>query len=96
MCQVSFDTTTEESILISQIVNRAISDKNITTNGDTILGLNMDIAAVHCNGCRLNLKKFLESDNSDFYHDINGIRKYLNRHTGKLQHFFMPRCAEGQ
>ena len=35
-----------------------------------------------------------EAPESHFLHDIWGIHKNLNRHTGKLENLFIPRCAE--
>lgn len=94
MKPISFNITAEENILINAIVNRAIDHPSFKSNSDTQLGLNMDISAVHCNGCRLRLKDFLEGDDFDFFHDIYGIQKNLNRTTGRLESIFYPRFAE--
>jgi hypothetical protein len=54
----------------------------------------MDIAATHCNGCRLNLAALLVADPGNFMHDILGIRAHIDRKTGKLTDHFLPRFAE--
>lgn len=57
------------------------------------LSLFMDLHATHTNGCPLDFNKLLSFDDFDFYHDILGIRKNLNRDTKKLENVFLPRCA---
>lgn len=54
----------------------------------------MDVHACHANGCPLNLKELLEADNGNFGHDVFGIRHHINRRTGKLEDFFLPRFAQ--
>lgn len=75
--------------LIRQIVARA---KELGFKRDPI-DLGLDIVATHCNGCPLELGKLLSAPDSDFSHDIAGIINNLDRRTGKLQHFFDPRCS---
>lgn len=86
MKDVSFYTTTGESDLILKIVKRAKTTDR--------LSLNMDITACHANGCPLDLEKLLAFDDFNFYHDINGISRNINRTTGKLENCFLPRCAK--
>ncbi len=57
------------------------------------MDLIMDLSATHSNGCPLDFDKLLGFDDFDFYHDIYGIVKHLDRTTGKLQNCFLPRCA---
>ena len=42
---------------------------------------------------KLDLDKLLKSTHQDFFHDIDGIRNYLNRETGVLATVLTPRCA---
>ncbi len=56
----------------------------------------MDIEACHCNGCELDLQKLLDAPDSDFGHDVFGIRRHINRRTGQLEDCFLPRCAMPQ
>jgi hypothetical protein len=53
----------------------------------------MDITAVHLNDCPLRLEALSEADNFNFAHDVFGIRRHLNRETGKLENFFSPRFS---
>jgi hypothetical protein len=58
------------------------------------LSLMMDIEACHCNGCPLDLVSLLEvSRDADLVHDIAGIHRHLDRETGSLQNFFLPRYS---
>lgn len=50
----------------------------------------MDIAACHCNGCPLELLRFLMSDAPDFVHDFSGISLHLDKKSGKLLNDFKP------
>ena len=86
---ISFDTTKEEEDLIVQIIKRIDSYVRV----DSVPNRFMDIAACHCNGCRLDLKKFLNFDRLSFLHDVVGITACLDRETGKLTNGFRPRCA---
>jgi len=53
----------------------------------------MDLAAVHANGCPLDLAGLYDATPLDFCHDIYGIRRHLDRTTGKLGDCFIPRYA---
>ena len=91
---VNFNATQEETNLIVKIAERAATmceEAGVKYDGLTI---NMDLTAVHCNGCRLNLDGLLHADEFDFVHDILGIRRHLHRGTGLLEGCFMPRYAE--
>ena len=83
---VNFDCSHEESMLLDEITDRAL--------GNIKLKMGMDIIACHANGCQLDLKKLLTLEDADFFHDINGISEHINRNTGKLENFFLPRCAK--
>ena len=52
----------------------------------------MDIAAVFLVD-NINLDKLESFDAFNLLHDINGIRKNLDRETGILKGNFLPRCA---
>lgn len=82
---INFETTPEDRALIDRIVDRA--------KVDDPMGLDMDITACHCNGNPLDLQKFADALYPDFWHDINGIRLYIDRSTGKLSNCFVPRCS---
>lgn len=91
---VSFDVSREDDAKIMKIVDRALDIFHAYPVDR--LELTMDLFAVHANGCPLKLDELLEADESDFIHDVGGIRRHLNRKTGGLEHAFMPRYARGQ
>lgn len=89
---MKLDTTLSEQTVITAIARRACAvaaDLKITYPNHDI---QMDIAATHLNGCPLDLNRLLNAGGFDFYHDIFGIRRHLNRTTGKLKDF-NPRFA---
>lgn len=53
----------------------------------------MDITAVHANDCKLKLRELASAEPFDFAHDVFGIRRHLDRATGKLGDSFYPRYA---
>jgi len=86
---IKFDATAEEYETITHICDR------VGWIGRGKFDLAMDIAATHRNGCELDLDKLLNFPEFDFYHDIQGIREHIDRKTGKLRDFFLPRCSLG-
>jgi hypothetical protein len=80
--------TTEEYAMVQVIAKRAVKMKIYRDR----LTADMDISAAHAT-CPLDLVRLLEADNFNFGHDMAGIRDHLNRETGKLERFFLPRCA---
>lgn len=95
---MEWNATKEELQKIEQIVERA---GKIYYKGQTLSFIRgtiahqvvMDLDAVHSNGCPLDFDKLLAFDDFNFYHDIVGIAKHLDRDTGKLKNCFRPRCA---
>lgn len=79
--------------LIRKITKRAISI--YAAQGVTLdrMSTEMDLSACHANGNRLNLDKMLGFDDFNLMHDITGIYRNLDRDTGKLMNFFVPRAS---
>lgn len=92
---VNFDTTPTEAGIIKAIAERAITRlKQLDQHRHwDILSLEMDITAVHLNGCPLRLGALLTAPDADFAHDVVGISEHIDRSTGKLEHHFQPRYA---
>lgn len=91
---VSFDVTKKESKVIEEIVERArlyAMRNGIET--PVRMDLQMDLTAVHANGCPLRLRELAAADDFDFTHDVFGIMRHIDRKTGKLGDFFLPRFA---
>lgn len=89
MIQINWNCTKEENKLISKITNRVIKKHKSIKKMD----LNMDVMAIHCNDVKLDLEKLLNADDFNFYHDIFGIMRHIDRSSGKLQDCFLPRCS---
>lgn len=88
---VRFDATAKDRQLASKCVTRA--RKLLKGDGRTRLDWNMDLIATHANGCPMDFAKLLNADDFNFMHDVCGIARHLDRRTGKLTDFFLPRCA---
>jgi len=87
--RVTFKTSRRDALTIARIAKRAAE----IFDGVDELSLNMDLSAVHANGCPLRLRDLLDADRANFSHDIRGIICFLDRETGKLHGCFRPRCA---
>ncbi len=84
------DLTEEDVRLVGEIVDRA--NKLLGIRGG-LLELTMDIEAAHL-ARPLRLKDLLEANRVDFAHDIRGIRKNIDRHTGEMKGGFLPRFSK--
>lgn len=85
--------TKEEYMIESKIADRAIAmAKQFDVRYEKLTAL-MDISACHCNGCPIKLQELLNADDTNFAHDIFGIRANINRQTGKLENCFLPRYS---
>lgn len=80
--------TKEEREIVMSIVRRAV-EANIYSDA---LTCDMDISAVHVH-CPLRLSDLLSADQFNFAHDMYGIQRHINRRTGELKNFFLPRFA---
>lgn len=96
---VKFSPITKEEVrTINAIAKRAVSVASKYTASHPGIEYQlpdaaMDITACHLNGCPLKLDALLDADGFNFAHDVFGIRQHINRETGKLQDFFLPRYA---
>ncbi len=86
---VKFKATKKEMELIALIAKRAQKWAPLYDEADC----QMDIDAVHSNGCKLRLEDFLAADDFNFAHDLIGIHRHIDRNTGKLKNNFFPRFA---
>jgi len=78
----------EESKFVSRIVDRAVGpvyDERMTAR--------MDIAATHAI-MPLRLEELADADNFNFFHDMGGIARHLNRKTGEMEDCFVPRFTQ--
>ena len=86
-------TKKEEMDLILKIVDRKYNEMYTYGLYKTKLDMIMDIEAAHAD-CPLDLQKLLDADEANFYHDVMGIFKNINRKTKKLDNCFVPRFAK--
>jgi len=97
---VKFNCTQKEFALIDRVVDLALADMDGVskrTRELTRKELQMDLAACHKNGCPLDFEKLLSGrfrESGSFGHDVWGIRRFIDRTTGKLTNHFLPRCAK--
>lgn len=89
---INWECNAKDFKLIVQIAERVKMD--IPNYPDDRITVIMDLTACHANGCPLQLAELLTADRFEFTHDIYGIRKAINRTTGKLtEDCFVPRYA---
>lgn len=91
---ISFSTTKAEAQLISQIADRADAMFAEAGANQSKMDTVMDLSACVANGCPLKLAELLAADDFNFAHDVGGIRRHINRTTGKLENCFLPRFAQ--
>ena len=82
----------EEQESVNAIIDRALPKLRAVGIGMTNLELSMDLSAVHALN-PLRLAELSKADDMNFSHDIAGIVGYLDRKTGKLRNFFVPRYS---
>ena len=87
--EVSFAISTEDALTVRKIVDRACR-MNLCRDR---LSSQMDLTATHANGCPMDFARMLAADDFNFAHDFCGIYRHLDRDTGKLMDFFLPRFS---
>ena len=87
---VKWNCTAKQDAIVYEIAGRADRELGLQDRTETA----MDIEATHSNGCPLRLQELLTASPFDFAHDIYGIRKNLNRETGKIENLFSPRFSK--
>jgi hypothetical protein len=93
--EVSFKVSPADHALIMKAVDR-FESFIAQTLGHPVdrLSLMMDLTACHANGNPLRLRDLVETeDDFSFVHDVGGIRRHINRDTGKLENCFSPRFS---
>lgn len=88
---INWDATDDEATAIAEIAQRAA--RMGLGHIKELVDIEMDITACHLNGCPLDLARLAGLDDANFGHDVGGIRRFLDRHTGELTECFVPRCA---
>lgn len=94
MVNVRFDASKEDAAIIEKIADRAVKMASEGNWKYDPLDARMDLTVCHRNGNPLRLAELLTADDFNFAHDVFGIRRHLNRETGKLMDHFDPRYSE--
>lgn len=91
---INFSASKSDQELAYKIAKRASEKANELGFRYSLLDAEMDILACHLNGNPLKLPELLKADDTNFSHDVFGIRKHINRDTGKLENCFSPRYSK--
>jgi len=91
---VSFTVSEKEMKIIRVLARRAHALAALIYTDYSVLDASMDITACHANGCSLDLAGLLRARDPDFAHDVFGIRRHIDRKSGKLGGYFVPRYAK--
>ncbi len=89
---ISYETTETDFRRIMAIADRA-DQLGIVGGQYGRPQLMVDLCAVHANGCPLDFAAMIEADQIDLVDDICGIATHLDRKTGQLRDYFVPRFA---
>jgi hypothetical protein len=82
-----------DAALIRQIAKRAAAMAEEFNFEYTVRDAEMDITAAHLNGNPLRLSELSGARDGDFGHDVFGIRRFIDRTTGRLPDIFAPRYS---
>ena len=96
MTTISFKASKREFEAIDAIAQRAVALAVKLGVQYSIQEAMMDITATHANGNPLRLFDLAAADEFNFGHDVFGIRRHIDRTTGKLGDCFVPRFSERQ
>jgi len=91
---VNLHCSKEDAVLIQKIAVRAVKLATDNKVEYSRLHCEMDLTAVHLNSNPLKLEELLTAPDSDFGHDVFGIRRFLDRETGRLRECFCPRYSK--
>ena len=87
MNKLSFEVSRRDAMTIRKIVDRAVSMAIAKGHPFDRIDMTMDITAAHASGNPLRLSDLLAADDFNFFHDVWGIRKHLNRIDGSMPEF---------
>ena len=91
---IVFNVSKKDAAIISAIAVRAVKSAKEAGWRYDQRDAEMDITACHRNGTPICLADLLAADDFNFSHDVLGIRRNLDRRTGKLLNHFHPRHSK--
>ena len=87
---VSFKISRRDKLALDCVISRTLT---LAPDFASKMELSMDLVATHANGCRMDFEALAAADDFNLLHDVAGIRRHLDRTTGKLGDCFVPRFA---
>ncbi|TGV61090.1 hypothetical protein EN784_01435 [bacterium M00.F.Ca.ET.141.01.1.1] len=94
--KLSFKASTADLLTVRKIARRA-RDLHLAAKVDRdALDIQMDLLATHASGCPMDFDRLLAADDFNLMHDVSGIARHLDRDTGELTGYFLPRFAAKQ
>ena len=82
------DVKKGDTLGAAAVVERAVNEGTCVDP----ISLQLDLEAVSLS-VSMDWEGLLKASEGNFYHDLDGIQRYLNRETGKLENCFFPRFA---
>ena len=90
---ISFACSKEDHDLAVRVARRYETDCMVNCGAHEHQQILMDLVATHCNGNPMDFAGLLDADLFNFSHDVSGIRRHIDRSTGRLVGFFVPRYS---
>ena len=89
MAELYFDVI-HKITLRAEAMDKKVNGVDVTAWSRLTMHMDLD----HANASEpIDLLALLDAKDGDFAHDVFGIRKHINRETGKLEDCFLPRYA---
>jgi hypothetical protein len=92
MTRPNFAITPADAETLDVIVRRILYSQRLAHEAREPLAWYMDLTAAH-NACPLDLDRLATAPELDFWHDVYGIARHIDRETGQLGDCFLPRYA---
>lgn len=87
---VDWNKASDNTVKMAHAIARRARDEGII-KGST-MDLEMDITAA-ATVLPMKLNELYKEKTFNFFHDVCGIMRHIDRDTGNLMHCFLPRCA---
>jgi len=93
MITMTKEDSRKEILTVHKIAKRFCEMSASVGRSVDLTDVSMDLMACHFKN-PLDIEGLLNSRDSDFIHDLCGIRNHLNRKTGNLEDCFVPRYSK--
>ena len=90
MCINYNKLSSQERDQIQQIAKRIFTIRNDRGNKTPLMQIEMQLSAVHTNGCKLDLQRLLAASDHHLMRDYYGISQNLNMDTGQIENDYLP------